>query len=222
MLCLAIKDSFFVFNGTYYEQRDGVAMGSPLGPTLANSFLCYWEEIWIKKCPAQFHPIYYNRFMDGTFVLFSSSDHVLKFHKYINSRHKNMTFTYEIEENNSLAFLDVLVTREEKICTSLYRKPTFSGLYSNYEIFMPIPYKKGLIYTLLYRTFVLCCDWNKFHSEVCFLKNTLRKNLFPGHFMDRCIMIFLDKIFIVNDVVITVPKKKLESVCHFWENSLLK
>ena len=120
--------------------------------------------------------------MDDTFVLFSSSNHVFKFHKYINSRHKNMTFTYEIEENNSLAPLDVLVTREETFCTSLYRKPTFSGLYSNFESFMPISYKKGLIYTLLHRAFVLCCDWNKFHSEVCFLKNTLRENLFPNLF----------------------------------------
>ena len=114
MLCLAIKDSFFVFNGTYYEQRDGVGMGPPLDPTIANIFLCYWEEVWINKCPTQFRPIYYNMFMDDTFVLFSSSDHVLKFHKYINSHHKNMTFTYEIEENNSLAFLDVLVAHEEK------------------------------------------------------------------------------------------------------------
>ena len=58
-----------------------------------------------------------------------------------------MTFTHEIEENNSLAFLDVLVTREETFCTSLYRKPTFSGLYSNFESFTPVSYKKGLIYT---------------------------------------------------------------------------
>ena len=64
---------------------------------------------------------------------------------------------------------------------------------------MHISYKKGLVYTLLRRAFVLCCDWNKFHTEVCFLRNTLRKDLFPGHFMDRCI--------IVKDVVITVPKK---------------
>ena len=215
LLCLAIKDSLFVFDGTYYEQRDGVAMGSPLGPTLANIFLCYWEEIWIKKCPAQFRPIYYNRFMDDTFVLFSSSAHVLKFHKYLNSRHKNMTFTHEIEENNSLAFLDVLVTREETFCTSLYRKPTFSGLYSNFESFTPVSYKKGLIYTLLHRAFVLCCDWNKFHSEVCFLKSTLRKNLFPGHFMDRCIMIFLDKIFIVKEVITTVPRKEVRICLPF-------
>ena len=62
-----------------------------------------------------------------------------------------MRFTYETEKNNSLAFLDVLVTRENTFCTSLYRKPTFS-------VGMPDTYKKGLIYTLLHRAFVLCCD----------------------------------------------------------------
>ena len=98
-----------------------------------------------------------------------------------------------------------------------HRKPTFSGLNSNFESFMPISYKKGLIYTLLHRAFVLCCDWNRFHSEVCFLKNTLRKTLFPGHFMDRCIMIFLDNIFIVKEVVITVPKKEVRICLPFVE-----
>ena len=38
LLCLAVKDSILLFNDTYYEQVDGVAMGSPLGPTLANIF----------------------------------------------------------------------------------------------------------------------------------------------------------------------------------------
>ena len=215
LLSLAVKDSFFLFNGTYYEQVDGVAMGSPLGPTLANIFLCHWEEIWINKCPEQFRPHYYNRFMDDTFLLFSSMEHVKKFHKYINSRHKNMTFTYEIEKNNSLAFLDVLITREETFCTSLYRKPTFSGLYSNYKSFMPDSYKKGLIYTLLHRAFVLCCSWEKFHAEVCFLKKTFQKNTFPEFFIDRCVKAFLDKIFIVKKVIITVPKKELRICLPF-------
>ena len=83
--------------------------------------------------------------MDDTFLLFSASDHV--FHKYINSRHNNMTFTYETEKENKLAFLDVLVTRKggRSFTTSLYRKPTFSGLYSNFESFMADSYKRGLI-----------------------------------------------------------------------------
>ena len=61
LLSLAVKNSFFLFNDKYYEQIDGVAMGSPLGPTIANIFLCYWEEIWIKK----FRPEYYTWMIHG-------------------------------------------------------------------------------------------------------------------------------------------------------------
>ena len=94
LLQFAVKDALFIFNGNYYVQRDGVAMGSPLGPTLANIFLCHWEKTWLKKCPKQFSPLYYNRYIDDTFVLFSSEEHVKKFHKYLNSRHKNITFLF--------------------------------------------------------------------------------------------------------------------------------
>ena len=153
--------------------------------------------------------------MDDTFLLFSSQDHVLKFKKYINTRHKNMNFTHEIEKNNRLAFLDVLVTRENTFCTSLYRKPTFSALYSNFKSFMPDSYKKGLLFTLLHRAFVLCCDWNKFHAEVTFLKDIFRKNAFPGFFTDRCIKVFLDNIFVARKVVLTVPKNS-NLFTFFW------
>ena len=152
LLEFATKKSFFLFNGKYYVQTDGVSMGSPLGPSLANVFLCHWEEIWLKKCPKPFEPLYYRRFMDDTFVLFKSEKDVNKFHKYIGSRHKNISFTFETEKENCLPFLDVLVSRDgNNFSTSLYRKPTFSGLYSNVMSFMPISYKKLLLFTLLFK-----------------------------------------------------------------------
>ena len=94
--------------------------------------------------------------MDDTFLLFNSPDHVNKFYNYINSRHVNMNFTFEVESDNCLSFLDILISRENnKLHTSVYRKPTFSGLYSNFSSFMPMLYKKGLLKTLLYRAFML-------------------------------------------------------------------
>ena len=45
LLEFATKNALIHFNGKYYEQIDGVAMDSPLGSTLANVFLCHWEEI---------------------------------------------------------------------------------------------------------------------------------------------------------------------------------
>ena len=208
MLQLAVKDSLFIFNGKYYIQCDGVAMGSPLGPTLANVFLCYWEEKWLSACPKQFSPLFYNRFIDDTFTLFSSEDHVKKFHKYLNTRHKNMHFTYEIEQNNCLPFLDVLVTREnDSFSTSLYRKPTFSGLYTNFYSFISEQYKKGLILCLIFRIFSFITDWNKFHQEVLYLKEIFKKNSYPEHFIDKCIKTFLDKKF-------SKIEKKLDQKCE--------
>jgi len=201
LLQFAVKDSLFLFNEQYYIQCDGVAMGSPLGPTLANVFLCYWEDIWLKKCPKKFKPTYYRRYIDDIFVLFSSSEHVKKFHKYLNSRHDNMTFTYELEENNCLAFLDVSVTREnDTFSTSIYRKPTFSGLYTNYFSFISDRYKKGLILSLIFRVFTFAIDWKRFDSEVVFLKDIFRKNSYPLHFIDKCIKVFLEKA--INPIVL--------------------
>ena len=74
--------------------------------------------------------------MDDTFLLFSTRDHIKKFVRLINSRHKNMSFTYEVENNDKLPFLDILVIREDKeFTTNIYRKPTFSGLLLLYISF---------------------------------------------------------------------------------------
>ena len=223
LLEFATKKSFFLFNGKFYVQTDGVAMGSPLGPTLANVFLCHWEEIWLKKCPKQFQPLYYRRFMDDTFVLFKSENDVKKFHKYIGSRHSNMSFTFETENENCLPFLDVLVSRDgNNFSTSLYRKPTFSGLYSNFSGYMPIGYKKGLLFTLLYRGFSLCTDWSKFRTELIFLKSVMGKNGYPRHFVDKCIKTFFDKISTPKRTVLTASRKEFRICLPFLGTESLR
>ena len=57
-------------------------------------------------------------------------------------------------------------------------------------------YKKGLIATLLHRTYVICSDYVKFHEEVIKLKVIWQKNGFPLFFIDRCVKKFLDKLFV--------------------------
>ena len=76
LLTLSVKSSCFVFNNVYYQQVSGVAMGSPLGPTLANLFLVNYESNWLKECPVQFAPKYYRRYVDDIFLLFKAKDHV--------------------------------------------------------------------------------------------------------------------------------------------------
>ena len=79
---IATKESFFLFNNKYYKQVDGVTLGSPLGPALASIFMCSFQSIWLRDCPTNFKPVFYRRYVDGIFALFSSPDHGDKFREY--------------------------------------------------------------------------------------------------------------------------------------------
>ena len=58
---LATKHLHLIFDETLYKQIDGAAMGSPLAPTLANTFLFYHEKKWLQRCPLEYRPIYHRR-----------------------------------------------------------------------------------------------------------------------------------------------------------------
>ena len=147
-----MSESLILFDQEFYKQHDGVAMGSLLGPMLANVFLCYHEKNWLQNCPSEFKPVIYRRYVDDTFLLFCSKRHIEKFRNYLNGQHKIVKFTSETENQNSISFLDIKITRDNnKFMTSVYRKPTFSEVFTNFESFIPKPYKYKLLFTLLHR-----------------------------------------------------------------------
>ena len=97
-----------------------------------------------------------------------------------------MSFSFEQEKNGNLSFLDIEVSREKrKFITTVYRKPTFSGVYTHFESFLPTIYKFGMIYTLAYRCFKICSDWSKFHGELRFLNKVFLKTGYPLSFIDN-------------------------------------
>ena len=89
LLSLATKESYLIFNEILYKQIDGVAMGSPLGPPLANAFLCFYEKKWLQECPDKFKLICYRRYVDDIFVLFKSRNHLIKFTDYLSQGGSN-------------------------------------------------------------------------------------------------------------------------------------
>ena len=175
MLELAVTETYFTFNNKIYKQIDGMAMGSPLGPTFANIFMCHIETLFINQCPDTFKPLFYRRYVDDTFVLFKDRAHANSFLNHINSFHPNIKFTLELEQDKKLSFLDILISRDNhNFFTGIFRKKTFTGLGQNFFSHCPISFKINACKTLLFRAFSLSSDWNMFHSEVTFLKSYFR------------------------------------------------
>ena len=75
----------------------------------------------------------------------------------VKSFHKNIQFTYEDESNNMLPFLDVLViSKNNNIETTVYRKPTNNNIYLNWNSFSPKSWKKSTLTTAIKRAYVIC------------------------------------------------------------------
>ena len=79
-----------------YTQIDGVAMGSPLGPVLANIFVGYCEKrAFVDPHPGVQPPSIYYRYVDDIFAVFESTSACKLFLAYLNSLHPSLEFTLE-------------------------------------------------------------------------------------------------------------------------------
>ena len=108
---------------------------------------------------------------DNIFVTFNSHEQLKKYLEYMNTKHPNIKFTFEHEHNNSFLFLDVEICCENnKLTTSVYRKPTFSEVFTNFKSFIHTVYKFGLVYILLQCCFNITSSYEKFHNEINWLK----------------------------------------------------
>ena len=170
-----LTTTYFSYDGKFYEQTEGVAMGSPLSPVVANFFMEKLEQQALST--ASYKPKVWFRYVDDTFVVWSHGPEKLQeFLTHINKIHKNIQFTMETEENNKLAFLDVLLTRNEKsLGHSVYRKPTHTDRYLHRNSNHHPSQKYGIIKTLTERARRIC-EPKTLNAELEHLKNALMTN----------------------------------------------
>ena len=101
----ATSGTYFLFQGTFYDQIDGVAMGSPLGPVLANLFMGYYETLWLNTFRER-EIILYRRYVDDIICLFNCESDADKFFEFLNTQHPYIKFTFEKQVNKQISFLD--------------------------------------------------------------------------------------------------------------------
>ena len=172
-------------------------MGSPLGPSFANIFMCALEQNFLSNCPSNYKPIFYRRFVDDTFCIFQKRTQVECFLNYLNRQHPNIEFTQELEENNSIPFLDILVTHVENgFTTNLYRKKTFTGLYTHFDSLSPVQYKINFISVLIYRAFHIC----SFYIRPFTVKFAISNGFYNKIVFHHDLLIGLLKGFLKNNV----------------------
>ena len=221
LLFQSVKNCHFIFNGRLYQQVDGVAMGSPLGPLFANIFMSFHEQKWLNNCPSSFKPLLYRRYVDDCFLLFHFSDHVPLFLGYLNQQHANITFTTDIERDGKLSFLDIDISRSDrKFATSVYHKPTFTGLFTNFNSYNPLAYKQNLVSCLIHRVFNLCSSYENFHTQLEVVRKLFNSNGFPSHMFDRIVRRFLEHTLDPRPPVLTASKKIINFSSHSHGDTL--
>jgi hypothetical protein len=187
----ATARTHFLFKGAFYDQIDGVAMGSPLAPVLANLFMGHHENAWLQNFNSA-KILFYRRYVDDTFCLFHSENDALFFLQYINSQHPNIKFTMEKESDHKLDFLDVHIDNSFTSPTvRVHRKKTFTGLLLNFFSFTSFSYKMGLVKTLVDRTYKINNTWKGFHEDINTLIDILKRNCFPSHMIEGAVNNYL-------------------------------
>ena len=202
-------------------------LGSPLCPVLANLFMGFHEKRWLD----QFHfcdVLLYRRYVDDISCLLNSEQDTDEFFKFLNTQHLNVKFTFEKEKDGKLAFLDVLISKtDQNPCTSVYRKMTSIGLYTNFVSFTPYSYKIGLIKTLIHRTYEISSSWTSFNEEISNVKHLLMKNVYPSYVTDQQVKRFLHNTFSTNYCIAVKESKtalyyKLPYIGSFSNNTKKK
>ena len=109
LFLFATSQTHFIFNSKFYNQIDGVAMGSPLAPVLANIFMSFPESKWLNEYDLK-KPKFHLRYVDEILAVFDNEQDSLKFLNFLNNKHPNIELTIEKQINHSIAFLDVLIS----------------------------------------------------------------------------------------------------------------
>ena len=129
LLEFCLNSTSFMFQGQYYQQMEGAAMGIPLSPIIANIFMEHFEEQALESAPHP--PSLWKRFVDDTFVILETS-YKEEFLHHINSLDSHIRFAVEnTREDGSIPFLDTLITpnNDRSLQTKVYRKPTHTNQY---------------------------------------------------------------------------------------------
>ena len=210
LLEVATTNQLFQFDGQLYEQTDGVAMGSPLGPLMANVFMCHLED---KLARDGMVPSLYKRYVDDTLARMPNTDAAADFLATLNGLHPSLKFIMELPSENTIPFIGIQIIKNgTELETRVYRKPTNTGLLLHFQSHVDKRYKTGLLKTMLHRAHALSSTTEAFNEECAKLPSIFSRLDYPIGLVNSTINMFIlskpeKKIDDVNTIRIVLPFK---------------
>ena len=185
MVRICLGTTSFQFRNEHYELTDGLAMGSPLSPCVANLFMAKLEETALANADLK-KPTCWFRFVDDVFSIIRK-DAVESFLLYLNQQHPAIQFTMEVEKDRKLPFLDITVCRQVdgRLATNTYRKPTHTGRFLQFDSNHPASVKNSVALSLLKRVGNITESDEAKHREIEQVVSELSANGYPLPFLRR-------------------------------------
>ena len=100
MLTFCVETTYFGMGFDIYRQEEGLAMGSPLSPVLANIFMEYFEEMALGSTSLK--SSIWLRYVDDTFILWPHQEDVQTLLDHVNSIRPSIQFTLEKEQEKQI------------------------------------------------------------------------------------------------------------------------
>ncbi|XP_059046970.1 uncharacterized protein LOC131842461 [Achroia grisella] len=171
-----LTSGYLVYRNEYYLQVEGVAMGSPVAPVVANLWMEKIDNLAIST--TAFPVKLWKRYVDDIFCILEGTEtEVMQYLSYLNSIHTKSKFTVEIEKERSLAFLDIKVTvqKDGTLGHTVYRKPTHTDRYLHATSHHHPRHFDSVVSSLVDRAYDLC-DKIQIKEELLHVEGVLRNN----------------------------------------------
>ncbi|KAJ8956455.1 hypothetical protein NQ318_010769 [Aromia moschata] len=176
---ICMNQNCFEYNGEYFQQHEGTAMCNSLSPFIANIFMSKFEtEV---KDKFEYFPRVWFRYVDDICAVFDTTtislDH---FVAKLNNRFPTIKFTYEVEHNEHLPFLDVLSIRNSE-----NKKETATLRYIPNDSHHPFQHKMASFNFLIHRLLNFPLSKERFEHEKQLIKNIAKNNGYSVHLIDK-------------------------------------
>ena len=175
LIRLILTMNSFSFNGNYYLQIHGTAMGTRMAPSFANLFMGKLEREFLLTQDVK--PREWWRFIDDIFAIWTHGESLLRhFIESLNRHHPTIKFTANWSAQ-AVTFLDTTVYLENgRIRTDLHVKPTDKHQYLRMDSCHPIHCKASIPYSQALRLRRICSEEQVFKNRARELKQ---------HFLSR-------------------------------------